>query len=419
MFARRGLGFCCMVLELSRFRRTSLILIGSLVGLSAPILLVGTSGAGGPVTPVPLSQQELDATRGGVNVTFFSPQGPRNSALDNLDFQYNFNNQILATDNVNLRIMAEGTKTAQATVTTTGAPNYLGTWQTRTDWPYPGGRSVTLEAYNPIDEMWWASHTDANLHSVDANVKVHEIKFWNLRDQFNFTSVAGWQAEQLVDRLNTITYDPQTTDSIDAVFDQCSTGFQQQQFRYTGIDTIDLTVTPSCIVMFPQGFDCVTTGPSLLCHDQIFDRILEDDPNLEKIHITFTGNNPCSAGGWNSLGRACPADPNTQCTAPGTSNNCCNNWSPTNAYQNQYWMMAQSSFIADPYTMTIILAHEIGHFWLGHVDDNEPWDTNPACASPGAASADNLMCQNGGRLLNSSQCSTMYNTSLLRATDNN
>lgn len=288
---------------------------------------------------------------------------------------------------------------AGAAVIDTPEPDFVGSFTQRTAWPFPGTSDLTVRYLTTdglVDAVGDAELEDQGLITT---VKVHNVRFWNLSDAVATTAVPVAALQASVDRLNDYVY---TTfdDSIDAIYGQCPTE-THTQFRFAGLGAMTLNVTPSCVDMTTwNASQSGTCGARYqACINAIFAQAIAADPDLDALHIGLVDNYGSSFCGNNGSGGAHRLVTGYDGSDPDPAN-------------HGYMILLEDQSAANPDFLARLLAHEIGHTYLGG-------HTNMNVSCPGSPNSRNLMCSNTGRLINAGQCTTAMNNTNLRYRDQN
>lgn len=325
------------------------------------------------------------------------PEDSWSQSYDNLAFAVDVTNHS-GSESLFLLSYADETLVG-ADFVATPAPGHAGQSRARTLWPFPGPSDFRIRywtADGPIDAVGDPTRADQRLLG---SVKVHNLRFWNLSDAVGTVAVPAIQVQPVVDRLNDYVYNAVTDDSVDAVYGQCPSA-THTQFRYTGIGNMAINVTPSCVDMTTWTGNANTCAARYqACINAIFAQVLAADPTLEQIHVVFVdnyGSNLCgnnvSTGTHRLVANYNAADPD-----------------PAN---HGYMILIEDGVPANPDALARLLAHEVGHTYLGgHTNNNNP------CPPP--TTTRNVMCSNTGRLINATQCQSAASNTNLRYQDQN
>jgi len=197
-----------------------------------------------------LSDEQMQEVEGGLVATVTWPTGANwSQSYDNLAFDVELINT-LQTPSVHPMLYADETKVGYASVATP-APDYEGQFARRTMWPYPGYRD--LEIRYPYNGQIWTAGA-LNNQRLLPDVKVHELRFWNLSDaDGDSVSVTDSPINQVVDRLNDYGYSV-GDNSVDAVYGQCPNN-GQAQFRKIGAIQ-PMFVNDDCVGNRPRPPSC-------------------------------------------------------------------------------------------------------------------------------------------------------------------
>ncbi|MDD9944166.1 MAG: hypothetical protein OXU20_24190 [Myxococcales bacterium] len=378
---------------------TALCLAG-VTGLVGVASVTGSRPDRSKQPEVPLSREQMQEIEGGLVATVAWPASANASqSYDNLAFNVELVNT-LQTPTVHPMLYADETKVGHASVATP-APDYEGQLARRTMWPYPGYRDLEVR-YGYAGQIWTAGVL--NNQRLLPNVKVHELRFWNLSDaDGDSVSVANAPINQVVDRLNDYVYGV-GDNSVDAIYGQCPNN-GQAQFRKIGNiqpmfvngDCVDTSDWNTSHPELPPDSICAVFRES--CTNKIFDQVLDADPNLQRLHIVFVEELNCGTtqwGGAHLLGDDYSAN-------------------STDPEDKPYMIAIEASNTANLDGLTRLLAHEIGHTYLGgHVNDD-----SPELCSTGSSTTNNVMCRGTGRQLLASQCQNAADNDDIRYRDHN
>lgn len=323
------------------------------------------------------------------------PAGSWNQSYDNLAFDVDITNYP-GSNWLPLLLYADAQLVGMQIIATP-APQHVGQFRARTLWPFPGPRDLTLRVLTPEGPVDMVGNSTLPDQGLLPDVKVHNLQFWNLTDPFATVAVPAGQVRPVVDRVNDYLYSHLNDDSIDAIFGQCPTD-THTQFRYAGLD--NMTINANCVDMTTWSGNSNNCGTLYqTCINAIFGQVIAADPTLELIHIVFVdnyGSNLCSNAGSGGTHRLVTdydgSDPD-----------------PAN---HGYMILIEDQFPSNPDAFARLLAHEVGHTYLGgHTNNGDPCPGNPLSR--------NLRCSNTGRLINAGQCQNAANNTNLRYQDQN
>lgn len=336
-----------------------------LVPLALPLFLLLPAVNPPSSKPFSLTPKRMAQLRGGVeaNVTFPS-QGNWYQSFDNLRFSANVTNAY-GTPTASLLIAADNSKVGSATVSTP-SPNFTGTLNTRTIWPFPGKFDMQIQYVDPDGNAIAATGDSLRLDQyLHPDVKVHTIKFWNSTDPSgSVTSIWSTALMAIVDRITAAIPDS-TSNTIDGIYAASCPTTTKTQWRYAGLGTINFQANCSNIALTQQ-----STGSCLpqVCINEVWNRIGNDPAN---VHVVVVDNIGC---GWAGLHGVDP--------------------------QGRYMILVEDDAFANEEFITALLAHELGHTYVGGHSDNTPGSN---CTN-GSRMNRNVMCSNVGRLMTATQC---------------
>ncbi len=323
------------------------------------------------------------------------PAGGWTQSYDNLAFGVDVINHA-GSESVTILTFADALLVGAQTISTP-APQLQGELRARTLWPFPGTFDVSIRYFTPdgpVDAVGDSILPDQGLFG---GVKVHNLQFWNLTDPFATVDVPVGEVRRVVDRVNDYVYSHLNDDSIDAIYGQCPTS-SHSQFRFAGLG--DMTINANCVDMTTWTGSANNCGAMYqTCINAIFAQVLAADANLTQLHIVFVdnyGSTLCSNAGSSGTHRLIT---NYNGSDPDPAN-------------HGYMILIEDQVTANADFMARLLAHEVGHTYLGGHTNN-----NNTC--PGTPPTRNLMCRNTGRLINSTQCQSAAANTNLRYQDQN
>lgn len=316
--------------------------------------------------PFSLTAARMAQVRGGVeaNVTF-PTQGNWYQSFDNLRFAANIKNAY-GLDTTSILIAADNIKAGSAIVSTP-APNFTGTLNARTNWPFPGKFDMQIQFVTPEGDVLAAGGDSLRLDQyLHPDVKVHTIKFWNSSDPSGAsTSIWATPIQAIVDRLQAVIPNS-TSNTIDGLYAASCPTTTKTQWRYAGLGSISFAANCSNISLEQTSSGSCT--PST-CLNEIWNKISGDPAN---VHVVIVDNIGC---GWAGLH-----------TKSG----------------DKYMILIEDDAFSNEEFVTALLGHELGHTYVGGHYDSTP---GANCKDPGVTRFDrNMMCSNVGRLMTSTQC---------------
>jgi hypothetical protein len=339
----------------SQRRRTSLIVVLTAV-FALPV-------ANSPSkTAMPLPETLMESIKGGVQADVVWPPGaPWGQSYDNLRFQANVISAF-GQASTSLFVFADETKVASPIVSTP-APGFSGQMHTRTRWPFPGQRTMSIRFVDSGGNLVNAAgnSTLAAQYLLDT-VKVHTIKFWNSSDPSG-ASTNLWEGalRAVVDRLEPAIPNS-SSNTIDGLYASSCPVSTKTQWRYAGLGNINFTNTCSNIALLQSPGACIPQ----VCLDEVWNAI-QNDPN--NVHVVIVDNIGC---GWAGL-----------------------HWSSN----GKYMILVEDNSFSNEEFATALLGHELGHTYVGgHVNS-----AADACGDPTRFTR-NMMCSNTGRLMTATQC---------------
>lgn len=279
----------------------------------------------------PLTANEMKDAVGGIGTGAVEPSAQSQSGYDNIAFSLEWLK--LSNDPMTYVVFADSTKTASRVISTAGHE----IWSTRTRWPTDG-------TYRILRTGWFAENGSGDInysgasHRVHPNVRMINVRFWNTIVNGVSTGISWSQVDRVVDNMDH-NYAWNITQSIDAIYGQCSTLSQRMQFRNAGTPT--LTMPASCPHPLPHP---LPTN----CMQDLYNVTTSGGTDNTSLNVIFFRDAP-----WNGIhGRR-----------PDTAN-------PT-----AYLIGIRSSRVSDP-GFPATLAHEIGHYLL-HPINLYPQDHAP------------------------------------------
>jgi hypothetical protein len=353
--------------------------------------------------PRPLTLQEMQEIRAGLNVTSFAtPITNLQITTDNPIIDFTFTSAF-PSSNLFVETRSGSTKIAFTNVATNSSGG--GRFRARAFAPLNTSFNPRVFFCNSGGTSCGNAATGAVVNNVrlDTRVQVNNIRFHNLSDGTVATSFPSGAAGRLADEL-ALTRTLTTTPSIDRFFEQCGTA-SRVQLRGVAFDTV--TLSKGCTVF---DVDETITSPTVGCPGfktpanviSLFDFIAATI-SPQDFHVFFVDNlNPVtgSFGGFNFGG-------------------------------NRNWVLVQDNLDANPATnprgTAVTVAHEYLHSrGLCHPDQmticTQPGN-NCAITNTASDASRNLMCSVGsaipGSALVSSQCTTLSATSPTGVLDRN
>ena len=335
-----------------------------------------------------LDQENMTNTIGGFSAVHQWPVDDTSSGFDNVVVETNFiddNLGINQTSKAEVTMLSNSRPICELSVDV--APESGIRNQYRVSLDYPGFRDLSVEFSDgetvPLFQR----------HRLRSDLKVIELRFWNLQTPQGQTNLTAQDVLPFVDSTEGLYHEGSNT--IDAIYGQCPVS-KRSQFRMIGLDT--LSISNNCLDA-SQFTSCSTERRA--CTDEIFSNILNVDPDLLSLHVVFVDTVACSAedpiqrsghflgSRFRILGR--------------------------NPINKPYVIAIEASLVRnDPDAFTRELAKQIGYTYVGinlEADD-------PDCRAPNAG-ANNVMCPNPGRFLTQRQCSRAANNSDIRYKNRN
>ena len=362
----------------------------------------------------PLSSEDMSAVVGGIEVqTFSSPSNDSVFYTDNIRIDTDIRHS-QAAGTILLEAYVNNAKADGVEVVTTpnGAWRY-GSYDGRIDWPLGiGPADLNLRYYDSVFGSGTPStgdNTRTNLE-LSTDVKVGKIIFYNTDDQNNeSTAVSEETIRMLVDNRSSlykhyVSPPPSTpaTHSVDAILEQCSTA-TRMQFRLHSIGTHTIPASSSTRININLPYAPGQTLNDILWVDTGFEAAADAvDIGEDLLHVFFV----------NEFKVIYPSG--TELRIDGAT------LPPDEGSHNK--IIINTAALTD-FNMASVLAHEIGHAvgGINHVDT----PANPCGAEPEPSevilSTRNNMCGTrwGGRQLNASQCSVIYNNTQIQIDDFN
>lgn len=395
-------------------RRNKAVLV--LAAAGSWVLNIPTTSADTDTVPEELlSSQEASQTYGGLEIQSFTKPSDNDVFLtDDIPLEIDLRHQLLTETSIILETRVNGDKSDAMIVTTNqlNAGWLEGNVERRMKWPLAEGGNATLSlticdiALNNCNVSPTAGPSQKiNLElpghpqSSGPAVKVSKIWFHNTFDGSESTSVSPSQVKELVDntennyRLKTLNGGVpnlliHATNSVDAVMDQCVGS--RFQFRQHKLDSVELnTIRP----VTPDSNDSSENYDAYIDATGIEDYLDVNDPEsgAQYLHVFFV-----KAIDWDDDGNGVPEG-----TADGYAP-----WQGS-PHPNIHAILIRENL--SPFIMSTVLAHEIGHHYMGigHVNAS---DCSVANYHPQLVSLNPLMCPTpgAGRLMSANECSRFY-----------
>lgn len=303
----------------------------------------------------PLSEAELNSVVGGVSADVQWPGGgPWYQSYDNLRFDVDIENHF-GTSSITMLTYANNTKVGYGTVSTP-APNHLGSYHQRYDWPFPGQHDLQIKYVHEGEIYDAAGDSSLPGQSLHPDVKVHTIKFWNATSPSMSTSISPSISRGLVDSLAAAI--PNRMTNVDGIFAENCATLTKTQWRFAGVGTME--ISDDCM-------DMVASGRSNnSCRGEFYSNY-DDDP--ANVHVVFIKRNQG------------------------------NGWAGAHLISGNSYSITIRDDWENHADLDALLAHELGHTYIGGHTNEDP---SANCGGPRADR--NVMCSNVGRIMSAAQC---------------